>query len=166
MLNCDCCETGLSWQPWYSGACSCTVCQHTRSSGSCYLPCACSCPTVVLPLEIWPTASRSSVLQKKGLSFRCITQGLLCLLCLPARPALPACFLYTPCCMHRLYIVCACKKSSWKFAQVPPHMPVGKMSLWHVQVHCCRSLQACRFDVFGVQTAPATLQHHTCCCRC
>lgn len=80
MLNCDCCETGLNWQPKYSGACSCTVCQHTRSSGSCCLPCACSCPTAVWPLKVWPTASRSSALQKEGLSFRCITQGLLCLL--------------------------------------------------------------------------------------
>ncbi len=150
MLNCDCCKTGLSWQPWYSGACSCTVCQHTRSSGSCYLPCACSCPTVAWPLKIWPAASRSSALQKKGLSLRCITQGLLCL---PARPALHACFLHTPCCMHRLCIVRASKKSSWEF--VPPHMPVRKMFLWHVLLHCCRTLQACHFTVCACH-----LQHH------
>lgn len=152
----------MSWQPWYCGACSCTVCQHTRSSGSCYLPCACSCPTVVWPLKIWPAASRSSALQKKGLSLRCVTQGLLCMLCLPARPALPACFLHTPCCMHRLCIVRASEKSPREFAQVPPHVPGGKMSLWHAGMPCCCSLQTCccslqtcHFTVSAVETLPA-----------
>lgn len=80
---------------------------------------------------------------------QCLAEEGLVLEVLDPRPALPACFLCTPCCTHRLCIVRACKKSSRELAQGPPHMPVrSSHTCWgDVTVACSNALLSLPADM-------------------
>ncbi len=103
---------------------------------------------------------------------QCLAEGGLVFEVRDPRPALPASFLHTPCCMHRR---CAVRHARRARRSLPkslltclsgPHLPVGKMSLWHVQPALLLLPANMPLQCLCHRNCACQLQHHNHSCRC